>query len=318
MVQRTLFFLFLYLLPSYGFAAKRLAVLEFRGIGVEEALLTVLADKARAGALDASQGRDIGGGELMVMTRENMVDMLSQMGKGAEDCRGECEVEMARNIGADYVLSGELVKVEGLYILSVKLHETEKGRLLGADGAESESFRDLLPAAQTLSGKLIRKGLGLGGGGTSSPSVQTGFTGGGASSWSASSAGGEQVVVKFQSTPPGASVYLDGTLLCSETPCSKHVSGGAHEARFSLQRHAEDTKSFTAAEGASVQGSLAPQFGTVKVTSQPPGAEIQVDGKSWGTAPFGKELDPGLYALKVASSCHEPIGYNLLMKSGAT
>ena len=56
-----------------------------------------------------------------------MMSILKEMGKGIEECTGECEVEIARNIGADYVVSGEVYLIEDQYILSLKMHDTQAG-----------------------------------------------------------------------------------------------------------------------------------------------------------------------------------------------
>ena len=94
-----------------GFCDETPRCLEFRGVGVGDTVLMILSDAVRTGVLDVTQGKEVDGDELVVMTRENMMDMLNQMGKTAEDCQGECEVEFARNIGADFVISGEVAAV---------------------------------------------------------------------------------------------------------------------------------------------------------------------------------------------------------------
>jgi TolB-like protein len=53
-------------------------------------------------------------------------------------------VETARNIGADYVISGKVVRMEQIYVVTLKLHETQGGSLIGTDTAEASSQVDLL------------------------------------------------------------------------------------------------------------------------------------------------------------------------------
>ena len=53
--MRLLFLLLVCCLPSLAFATKRLAVLEFRGVGVEDMVLTILSDSVRKGVLDVTQ-----------------------------------------------------------------------------------------------------------------------------------------------------------------------------------------------------------------------------------------------------------------------
>src|SRR5438874_9748793 len=48
-----------------------------------------------------------------VMTRENVIVLLQSQGKSLSDCEGECEVDTGRNLGADMVVSGDLIKIGG-------------------------------------------------------------------------------------------------------------------------------------------------------------------------------------------------------------
>jgi hypothetical protein len=117
---------------------QRLAVLEFQGKNLESDILMTFADTVRGGILQAVGSRGIS-----VMTRENMLVLLKDMGK--QDCaEGECEVETARNIGADYVVSGKVVRMERIYFITLKLHETKLGSLRGTDTIEGASPVELL------------------------------------------------------------------------------------------------------------------------------------------------------------------------------
>ena len=318
--MRILFLVLVYCLPSLAFATKRLAVLEFRGVGVEDAVLMILSDAVRTGVLDVTQGKKIAGDDLVVMTRENTMDMLNQMGKSAEDCQGECEVELARNIGADFVISGEVAKLDELYVFTIKLHETDRGVLLASQILKETGMSALIDGAQRNAVTISKKGLKVGGasqGSIKEETVQSGQTQGGSSGWSVEDEG-EEVVVKFTSEPTGASVYLDGEFLCSQTPCSKYLKSGFFDATFKKQRYADAQIDFTASEGKRVSATLSPLFGTVSVRSNVSGLDVQVAAERWGTIPFEKEIDPGVYTLSVSDSCYEPAAYRLQMSSGAS
>jgi|GEM_PF-5279983 TolB-like protein len=117
---------------------QHLAVLEFQSRGFEDDVLMALSDTVRGGVLQGLQGHGVA-----VMTRENMQVLLKDMGK--QECEeGDCEVETARNIGADYVVSGKVVRVEKTYVVTLKLHESKGGSLLGTDTVEGTSTVDLL------------------------------------------------------------------------------------------------------------------------------------------------------------------------------
>jgi formylglycine-generating enzyme required for sulfatase activity len=136
--------------PLSAGAQQRLAVLEITGkaLGADERAL--LADAVRGAVVEAV------GGRLIVMTRENMEVMLTDMGLDASCVsEGACEVETARNLGVDYVLSGSVTSVEGTRILSLKLHETKTGQLLGSKQARGASVMLLLDAAPATTAALL-------------------------------------------------------------------------------------------------------------------------------------------------------------------
>ena len=113
---------------------KMLAVLEFKdklpksGDNLDVGYLT---DVVRDDAKDAVPS-------LKVMTRENMLVLLQSSGKSLADCEGECEVDTGRRIGADLVISGEVLRFGTQYKVNMKLHDTHEGELLaGAIAAGS-------------------------------------------------------------------------------------------------------------------------------------------------------------------------------------
>ena len=135
---------------------KRMAVLEFAGKNMDEDILMTFSDTVRGGALQGLEPHGV-----VVMTRENMMVLLRDMGK--KECgEGDCEVETARNIGADYVISGKVVRIEQIYAVTLKLHETQGGSLLGTDTVEGSSQIDLLRSLREHSRMLVTAAFGPG------------------------------------------------------------------------------------------------------------------------------------------------------------
>jgi len=112
-----------------------------------------LSDQVRAAAKAAMP-------EAKVITRENMLVLLQSGGKTLEQCEGECEVDTGRRIGADLVVSGELLRFGTQYKLNMKLHDTRSGDLVSgavASGAAAEDLdQDLGRAVRQLLGPLLR------------------------------------------------------------------------------------------------------------------------------------------------------------------
>jgi len=94
-----LLWVFLVMVGPAG-AAERLAVLDLQSDGMDRNQRALLGDEVRGAVVRAI------GKRIEVMTQENMEVMLSDMGIDASCVsEGACEVETARNLGVDYVLS---------------------------------------------------------------------------------------------------------------------------------------------------------------------------------------------------------------------
>ena len=81
--------------------------------------------------------------QVEVMTRENLLVLLQASGKDLANCEGECEVDTGRRIGADAIVSGEVLKVGTRFKLTLRLHETHAGKLLGAAVASGRNIEEL-------------------------------------------------------------------------------------------------------------------------------------------------------------------------------
>src|SRR5256885_3999260 len=127
--------------PAREPAATRIvSVLELRnkqqlrdGPGIDAGYV---ADRLRAEVLGA-------GIDARVISRENMLVLLQAQGNQLADCEGECEVETGRRIGADLVVSGEILRVGESLKASLRLHETRSGMLVAAATAAGSTAEEL-------------------------------------------------------------------------------------------------------------------------------------------------------------------------------
>ena len=130
--------------------AGLLAVLEFRnklqGADRKSVDVAYFSDQVRAASVKSAPS-------LRVITRENLLVLLQ--GKPLEECEGECEVDTGRRVGADYVISGEALKVGSLYKLNLKLHDTHDGRLLAGGVVTGKSVEDLDAATSRSVSELL-------------------------------------------------------------------------------------------------------------------------------------------------------------------
>jgi hypothetical protein len=305
--MRFIFCTILILFPAICIAETRLAVLEFSGPETEAALLGLLSDGVRGGVLDATKGRVVDGEPIQVITRENMASMLEEMGEDFNTCQDECEVGLGRKIGADYVLSGEVVRVGSLFVLNIKLHETINGGLLAVETFRADDEGELMDGSRSLGAEAIGAGLLER---MQKDAIQQEQV----ADWSPPT--GIEVVVQFRSIPQGATVYVDGEYVCAATPCARHLREGKHSVRFYKQRYAEAKTVFSTEEQDSLLTELSPLFGVVEINSDPSNLNIVSNGALVGITPMRLELDPGNYVFEVADPCYQARNTELLVKSG--
>ena len=133
-----------------------LAVLEFSGVGVDSDILHKLSDQSRI-----ASSNTLPADQYHVMTRESMLEILADMGKDSSCLSGKCEIEIARNIGADYVITGDLLEIDHTYLLTLKLHNSDTGQLLAGKEVKSASLLELIRLCEVSSEELIQTGLQL-------------------------------------------------------------------------------------------------------------------------------------------------------------
>jgi len=129
-----------------------LAVLELKNklAGAEASAIdsTYLSNVIRSHAVEQVPG-------LKVITRENMLVLVQASGKSLAECEGECEVDTGRLLGADLVISGELLKFGTHYKLDLRLHDTREGRLLAGAHASGRSADELDEEVSAALNKLM-------------------------------------------------------------------------------------------------------------------------------------------------------------------
>ena len=139
--------------PLVASAVEPVAVLELSSQSkLPPATLDLLTDAIRSAALDV-----LPSATYTVMTRDNMLVMLEDMGLSTECVQGNCEVETGRNIGAKLVVAGSVTDVEGTHIVSIKLYDCASGSLLAAEESRGQGQLALLDTVKKSSRTLFQK-----------------------------------------------------------------------------------------------------------------------------------------------------------------
>ena len=123
--------------------------------------------------------------------------------------------------------------------------------------------------------------------------------------------------VRFESSPPGATVLIDGRSRCL-TPCTLALAAGRRSVAMHLRGHARRTAPVVATAGAVVRWDLQRSGATVAIETLPAGAQITVDGIDRGQSPAGLDLRPGDHTLELGGRCFEPLKRPLSLARGET
>jgi hypothetical protein len=274
---------------------QRVAVLELSGSSVSGEVRLQLSDALREGVITEVRGQGVG-----VMTRENMAVVMRDMGLDPTCVEAECEVETGRNIGARFVVSGAVTQVESAYVMTIKVHDTVSALVLDSRTTQASQQLALVDQARQLgravSAVILRE---------ASSQVEEGSVGQGGD-WGVSA--GNQGVVRFVSTPPGATVFVDGQLQCKTTPCDAELPQGEHSVELQLARHHSARSSFSVATGQmkTISEPLKPKFGVIRFTSTPR-ATVVLDGRQvCRQTPCEVRVDPGMHEVQMQASDFHP------------
>jgi hypothetical protein len=130
---------FLYAQEPYRVTPKRIAVLTLKNkLGSYQNEINYLTAMIRGEVARRLSE------EYLVMTEENIISLLPT-DKPLEDCVSDCQITLGREIGASYIITGELVKFGQSLRLFIRMHNTYSGRLISneiAKGTTLESLED--------------------------------------------------------------------------------------------------------------------------------------------------------------------------------
>ena len=283
---------------------QRVAVLEFRGIDVNPNLLLPLAEEARGGARSA-----LPTSEFDITSREGMKSMLSDMGKDISDCDVECEVELGRVLNANYVVSGNIYTIDNMYILTLKLHDTMSGSLMGQKSLRDTDKFALIDKTRAETKALMVEQIAL----------------------NSNQLTGQQVEVLFKdeefSSDNPTTIIVGQNVVgsCTKSPCKITAPQGRFDVQFGRKGYATDTQNLDLQAQAKFSISLNPVFSMLNLTAPDPkrtgrNLSIRLTGpNNFEDTRAGyndKKLDPGRYTAIIEDNCYVETGLKIVLKPG--
>lgn len=286
-------------------APRRVAVLTLKNSArVTAAEISYITDRVRAGLLSLPSS------QFVVLTRENILALLPP-GTNLADCEGDCEVDTGRNIGADLVITGDVLRFGAGLRVVLRVHDVATARLIQthtASGATVEGLEGPVgETARTLAGRLPAGPVRV----TTSPRTRpppaapnrfipddTGF-------------------LVITSRPTGARVSIDGVPV-GVTPQQHELTRGDHRVEVSHPLHHPIRRTVRISQAsARLAVTLPVAHGELRVDGAPKGAQVRLNGEPVGRLPWSAPRKAsGDYLLTVESPCHAPSEQRITIRDG--
>jgi len=127
------------------------------------------------------------------------------------------------------------------------------------------------------------------------------------------------VDVRLTSAPPGASVEVDEKALAGVTPVSTKLSPGRHRVTLTRDGFARLDTTITVKAGKTqrIELKLTALPAKLTVTTEPDGAQGELDGVATGVTPFTASTDAGVHEVAVALSGYRPAHRQVELSAGA-
>ncbi|MCC6807829.1 MAG: PEGA domain-containing protein [Deltaproteobacteria bacterium] len=220
--------------------------------------------------------------------------------------KSTCIVELGGSLGVDEILTGDVARIGTALVVSLRRLDARNAKVIKdsvrrVDGAPDKELLEFIgPLVDDLYGLVERP----------RPAASSG-------TWQAP-AGGTEVIVSFESQPPGAVVIVDEQLRCQRTPCSVKVAVGQHVVSMHLERYEDRRNSVTiGAVDQTVTWRLGEQFGWLTLTANTTGEPVMLNNATALRPPVKKhELAPGNYELAVRSKCFQDQVQQVVIRKG--
>jgi TolB-like protein len=307
---------------SHAEEKLRIAVLELvNKAGVTDDEAYFLTDKVRR---TASQTLPIT--HFTIMTSENIEEMLPPDMDLKKCTDAKCEVEMGRMIGAEYIVTGEILRYAGDLRVQVKVHHVPTGHFIGSADTDAGSLKEQESMLSNISSQLMGKvlahvGIEAGPGVTAPKFISTGAL--------APSQGEAEIreidpseappvtatgdaVLFITSKPDGAQVLLGGIEAGATSKIFQKTMTPGNRIRVSLKKEFYHTVSFDVDLKPGVirydDIELKPAFGSLRIESEPADADVYIGGRKVGTTPYNNTRYPsGSYLVAVEKKWYLPI-----------
>ena len=270
-----LFFLLFFNFVTFMWAQpgeNQIAVLDLDPVGVTRTESQTLTDRLRSELVAT--------GAFTVIERAEMDEILKEQGFQQTGCTSDaCAVEIGKLLNVRRIVAGSIGKIGSVYTISLRVIDVETGVIIST---YTEDCSCPLEKVLTTSMKNIAHKMAVGG--------IASFSGSGSMS------GVGDIYVK--SRPSAADIFVDGKAMELQTPATiRNIPAGEHLIKLKKEDYVgSKVVNVIPNDITEVTVTLTRARGGLKVYSDPPEAEIYIEGKPYGKTPrVIKDLPAGEY-----------------------
>ncbi|WP_462273698.1 PEGA domain-containing protein [Methanohalophilus sp.] len=126
--------------------------------------------------------------------------------------------------------------------------------------------------------------------------------------------------LRISSNPSGAKVYLDGKYKGPTPLTLDNIEAGSYRLALKKSGYEDifESVNINAADTTTISKSLSEETGSLRISSNPSGAKVYLDGTYEGTTPISiYDLETGLYEIKFEKTGYETVSFKKMIYTGS-
>lgn len=278
--MRCLFFWMILLFFSMNFGQQTdpvqkttVAVMEFRGQGVDDVEASILTSRFRSELVETKT--------FVVIERGQMQDILNEVGFQQSGCTSsECMIEMGRILNVQKMIGGSVGKFGNVYTLDLRIIDVATARIEETVSEDHEGkMKDLLQVIKNVAHRLAAREKARQEKTQPKPAVGT---------------------LEIKSRPEGAIIYVND----KERGKTPHKIDQLPLNEYSIRLEKEgylpyETRIAVLPDQTTVVDPELVALLELRVESNPSGAELYIDGEKVGTTPHQAKYAEGFHTVKL-------------------
>jgi len=249
----------------------KISILDLSGEGLSSAQTNACFNQLETSLIESKR--------FVVIEKNSREDLLQEQKEQLQGCFDEgCAVDVGKMIGADYLVLGSIINLQGLYQINIKIVDIEKGDVLDkVTRSVIGDMAQLLSGMEDASREIVRK-IAVGSPIPFQKDIGEQFQ-------------GLEIFygsVDIVTDPPGANIIIDGVERGLTPMTIDSLVTGSHRMFLVYPGYETLQKGIKSEEGKTITISevLLPKTGSLTLITKPTGANVYINNVLKGKTPF--------------------------------